>query len=155
MAPTKKTEVNENQPVTLAGWKKAATHTVLCPSGMRVGVKIPDLPALIEIGEVPQHLLEAAIGMAKSGDEQALTVESVAQQREFTALLVLKTVVDPVITEADLKEIPFEDVEFLVSIATRARDIDAEGEHIGGLSSSARFRAFRGLEDSIESLASE
>lgn len=155
MATTKKTEVDANTPVSLAAWKKAATHTVLCPSGARLGIRIPDLPAMIELGEIPQHLLETAIGMAKSGDEQELTVESVVQQREFTSALVLKTVVDPVITEADLKDIPHEDAQFIVEIATRARDVDAEGEHLGGLSGSARFRAFRGITDSTESLASE
>jgi hypothetical protein len=130
--------------VSLAGWKKAASHYVLCPSGVRVGIRIPDLPAMIESGEIPQHLLEAAIGFAASSDDTP-SLELIKKQREFTDHLVLKTVVEPKLTEADVSDIPYEDKDFLVSIATRQRDLDAEGEHIAGLMKSEKFRRFRKL----------
>ncbi len=131
--------------VSVAGWKKAAKHYPLCPSGVRVGIRIPDLAAMIEAGDIPQHLLEVALGVAMSGTEVKPTVELIKQQREFTDILVGLTVVEPKLSKTDLGEIPYEDKEFLVSVATRQRDVDAEGEHIGGLSTSEKFRRFRGL----------
>lgn len=145
-------------PVSLAGWKKSATHYPLCPSGARIGVRIPDLSEMIESGQVPNHLLDAALGQAFKEQEEGKTPspdevkKSFAQDREFNDLMILKTVVEPKLTEADVREIPTEDRDFIVAIATRARDVDAEGEHLGGLSSSAKFRKFRGLGDLDEAL---
>lgn len=137
-------DTQDNKAVSLSGWKKAATHNVLCPSGSRVGIRIPDLPAMIEAGEIPQHLLDAALGVAGDADSKP-SVELIKQQREFTDNLVLLTVVEPKITPADVRDIPYEDKEFIVSVATRQRDLDAEGEHIAGLTKSEKFRRFRGL----------
>ncbi len=131
--------------VSVAGWKKAAKHYPLCPSGVRVGIRIPDLAALIEAGDIPQHLLKAALGVAMSTTEVEPTVELIKQQREFTDILVMLTVLDPQLKESDLVDLPYEDKEFLVAVATRQRDVDAEGEHVGGLSTSEKFRRFRGL----------
>ncbi len=135
----------ENKATSIAAWKKAAVHYPLCPSGVRVGIRVPDLPKMIEAGDIPQHLLEVAIGVAVSGETVKPTVELITQQREFTDILVKLVVVDPPLKETDLPDVPYEDKEFLVSLATRQRDVDAEGEHIGGLSTSERFRRFRGL----------
>lgn len=132
--------------VTTAGaWKKMAVHPVTCPSGAEISIKIPDLARMIECGEIPQHLLDAAIGVAADSAERP-TVELIKQQREFTDLVVLASVAIPKITEADVKDLPYEDKEFIVSVATRQRDLDAVGEHIGGLTKSDKFRKFRGLD---------
>lgn len=128
---------------TVAGWKKAKTHNVLLPSGVRVEMVIPDLPALIETGEFPQHLLDAAIGIATKGE--VASKDDVVKQREFTDTLVQIAVVEPKLSPEDVKEIPFEDKEMIVALATRSRDLDAEGEHIAGLTKSEKFRRFRGL----------
>lgn len=133
------------KPVTVAQWKKNAVHYPLLPSGSRVGIKIPDLPALIEAGSIPQHLLEAALGLAAGGDDQPPTKELIAQQREFTDLVVAITVTEPALKPEDVKDVPYEDKELLVAFATRRRDLDAEGEHIAGLSTSEKFRRFRKL----------
>lgn len=138
----------------LTGWKKAATHPVVCPSGVTIEIRVPDLPALIEAGEIPQDLIEAALGAAGSGQRKP-TVEAVIQQREFTDKLTQLTVTDPVLKDADLPEVPYEDKEFIVAIATRQRDLDAEGNHIGGLDTSEKFRRFRRLgefESAVEGL---
>ena len=137
-------DTQDTKAVSLSGWKKAATHNVLCPSGSRVGIRIPDFPAMIEAGDIPQHLLDAALGVAGDADAKP-SVELIKQQREFTDNLVLLTVVEPKITPADVGDIPYEDKEFIVSVATRQRDLDAEGEHIAGLTKSEKFRRFRGL----------
>lgn len=132
------------EPTDLAGWKKAATHHPLMPSGVRVGIRIPDLPGMIEAGDIPQHLLDVALQVAGgTADSVKPSVELVKQQREFTDHLVMKMVVEPKLSEADLAEIPYEDKEMLVAIGTRARDRDAEGSHLAGLDTSEKFRRFR------------
>lgn len=138
------TEVTEKV-LNTAAWKKKALHTPLLPSGSRVKIKIPDLPRLIETGKIPNHLLEAALGVANSGEETKPSKELVVQQREFTDTLVMLTVVEPKLTEEDMEDIPYEDKEMIVSWATRQRDLDAEGEHLAGLTTSAKFRKFRYL----------
>lgn len=138
------------KPVSAAAWKKNAYHTVLCPSGSFVTIRIPDLPALIESGAIPQHLLDAAIGVATSQSDVEPSLELVKQQREFTDKLTELTVTSPKLTEADVADVPYEDKEFLVQVGTRQRDFDAEGSHIAGLDKSAKFRRFRGITDSDE-----
>lgn len=141
MAPTQKT-----QAVDVAGWKKAASHYPLLPSGVRVGIRIPDLAGLIESGDIPQHLLDAALEAAQpTANQEPPTKEKILQQLEWTNKLVQLTVVEPKLDENDLKEIPVEDKEFIVALATRSRDLDAEGEHLAGLTKSEKFRRFRGL----------
>lgn len=135
---------NPKQAVSLDAWKSAASHYPLCPSGVRVGIRIPDLAALIESGEIPQHLLDAALGVATKPDEKP-TKELIVKQREFTDLMVQLTVVEPKLSESDVRAIPVEDKEFIVAIATRQRDLDAEGEHLAGLTKSEKFRRFRNL----------
>lgn len=136
--------------VSKTAWFRAADHTVTLPSGARVGIRIPDLPTLIEAGELPQTLLDAAIGVATGGSEQP-TVESIKQEREFRDKLITLTVTEPKISDEDVKNIPVEDKDYLVEFALRQRDLDAEGEHIGGLTKSDKFRRFRGL-DSLDAL---
>lgn len=138
------TEVTEKT-LSTAGWKKNAFHTPLLPSGSRVKIKIPDLPRLIETGKIPNHLLDAALGVANTGEETKASKELITQQREFTDLLVILTVAEPKLTEADMEDIPYEDKEMIVAWATRQRDLDAEGEHLAGLTTSEKFRKFRYL----------
>lgn len=146
------TEVDETQKaVTASNWKKAAKHYPLLPSGVRVGIKLPDLPAMIEAGEIPQDLIEAAIGYANGQGPKEPDVESVAKDRRFRDELVKATVVEPKLTEDDLKDVPVEDKDLLVAFALRREDMDAEGEHLAGLTKSEKFRNFRGL-DSLDSL---
>lgn len=134
----------QTKAATLDQWVEAATHYPLCPSGVRVGIRIPDLPALIEAGEIPQHLLDVAIGVA-GGEDAKPSVELLKSQREFTDRLVQITVVEPQLDSEAVKKVPFEDKDFIVAVATRQRDLDAEGEHLAGLTKSEKFRKFRRL----------
>lgn len=140
------TDQEHPKATTKAGWKKAALYEgVRCPSGVYVDIKIPDLPALIEAGTIPQHLLDAAIGAASPAAVDTPTKDLIAKEREFTDVLVSLTVVNPAITEDDARELPYPDKEMLVALAMRKRDWDAEGEILGGLMSSEKFRRFRQL----------
>lgn len=132
-----------DKPTSLAAWKKSAVHNLVLPSGTVIGMKIPDVPTLIEAGTIPNHLLEAALGAAKNPEDQAPTRDMISQEREFTDLLVHLSVVDPKVSVEDAADIPMEDKAMIVAVATRQRDIDAEGNHIAGLDKSEKFRRFR------------
>ena len=139
--------MSKRKKTTAETWAQNALHYVVLPSGACVTIRIPDLPAMIETGEIPQHLLDAALGVA-SKPSQTPSKELIVQQREFTDTLVKITVVEPELTDAMLDPktgIPYEDKEMLVEIATRQRDLDAEGSHIGGLETSEKWRRFRGV----------
>lgn len=141
--------MSNTRTVTAASdWGQAAFHLVTLPSGATCKIRIPDLPALIETGEIPQHLLDAALGVAAKPNKTP-SKDLIIQQREFTDCLVMATVVEPELKESDLDPktgIPFQDKEMLVEIATRQRDLDAEGNHVGGLEKSEKWRKFRGLD---------
>jgi hypothetical protein len=127
-------------------WGKIGEHEVLCPSGAKVTIRIPDLAAVIESGELPQHLLDAALGVAAKitkGKQQEPTKELIAKEREFTDFLVALTVIKPDLTPDQARRVPYEDKEMIVAIATRQRDMDAGYNHIAGLDRSEKFRRFR------------
>lgn len=129
-----------------SAWKKAAVHDdVTLPSGVIVSIKIPNLPELVTAGEFPNHLVDTAISVA-SGTTK-VNSDHVKEQAEFHRHLVYKTVVEPALDLEDVKEIPTEDVELLVALATRQRDVDAVGRHIAGLDDSEEWRRFRGLSE--------
>lgn len=129
-------------------WTKAGVHNVLLHSGVRVDIRIPDLPALIETGVIPQHLLETAINVANAqqrGAPQQVDKETILRQKEFVDKIVEVTVVKPKLDPEKVREIPVEDRELITELATRSRDVDAEGEHIAGLNKSEKWRRFRGI----------
>lgn len=129
---------------TLANWKKAKDHEITLPSGVEVSVSVPNLPDLISAGSFPNNLIDAAISFA-SGQTKKITKEFLTEQAEFTRKLVSLTVVSPTISESDVSDLPYEDIEMIVEIATRNRDLDALGQHLAGLEKSEKFRKFRGL----------
>lgn len=138
--------------LTVADWNKKGEHAPLLPSGFRPKIRIPDLPALIEAGEIPQHLLDVALDVA-GGEDTRPSIELIKTQREYTDRLVQLTVIDPVLDDETVKSVPFEDKDMIVAIATRLRDLDAEGEHIAGLTKSDKFRKFRRLGEFSEDVA--
>lgn len=149
---TEAAETTETKRVSKTGWLRAADHTVTLPSGAVVGIKLPDLPALIEAGELPQGLLDAALKfVSPNAKPEEPSRESIGRDRAFRDLLVQITVTEPKITDADLPNIPVEDKDMIVDFALRQRDLDAVGEHIGGLTKYENFRRFRGI-DGVDSL---
>lgn len=137
------------------GWKKSRRHEVNLPSGFQVEIEVPNLPLLVKTGQLPNDLVSQALGVVQAGK---LSAEVIAEQADFYAKLVVETVKEPKVTEADVvgeDPIPFEDVEMLVEFATRQRDVDAIGHHLGGLHTSKEWRAFRGvgpLDEDVEGL---
>lgn len=138
------TEPTKKSTTTAAAWAKAARHIITLPSGVDVAVEIPDLPELVKSKEIPNDLVEVAITAAKGTTE--LSREHIEAQPEFYKLLTQLTVKEPEVTDDLYKKLPYEDKEMIVEIATRQRDLDAEGKHIGGLHTSHQWRSFRGLD---------
>jgi hypothetical protein len=136
------------RPKSAAEWGKRGVHTVVLPSNTEVDIRIPDIPKLIKEEKLPNHLIDVAIRVAQG--TQQVSSEHIKEQPEFYANLVALTVVEPQVTAedclADPPLVPYEDQELLVELATRQRDLDAEGNHIAGLDKSEKWRKFRGLD---------
>lgn len=136
-------------PASKSAWKKNAVHTIMLPSATVVKIKLPDLPAMIEAGNIPAPLINTALATAKrvnDGETPETTVDDIVKEREFTDIIVQFTVVEPKLEPSDLADIPAEDKTMIVEFATRVRDLDAEMHHISGLDKiSERFRQVRGL----------
>lgn len=142
--------VDSPKPATLAQWRKAKTHTITLPSSTVVEIEIPDLPALVKTGQIPNELVDIAIKVAKGTKE--ITRDDIVQQADFYNKLCVLAVKSPALTEENVADIPFEDREMIVEIATRQRDIDAVGHHLAGLESVKEWRNFRGLTFGYENL---
>lgn len=130
----------------VSSWKGVRRHEVTLPSGFVCKIEVPNLPLLVKTGALPNDLVSQALGLVQSGK---LTAEAIADQSDFYAKLVVETVKEPDLTPEDVTgedPIPFEDVEMIVEIATRQRDLDAIGDHIGGLHTNEKWRVFRGLD---------
>lgn len=132
----------------LGAWKNKSKHEITLPSGAEIAIKIPNLPQLIKTGQIPNELIDAAIGAQDMTPDR----ESVVKQAEIYNMIVALTVIEPKVTEEDVADLPFEDIEMIVEIATRQRDLDAVGHHIGGLEKSEDFRKFRSLGFGSETL---
>lgn len=145
-------------PTTLDGWKRTKDHLVTLPSGASVTFQIPNLAVMAKSGQLPNSLLAVAVpGSVKEADvttpEEAQ--ERIARLADFQKWLIAKAVVEPPLEEEDVAGLPTEDVDCLVELATRGRDTDAVGHHIGGLEASPEWRRFRGVPALDEDLLDE
>lgn len=147
--------------VSKSAWKKAKVHTVTLPSGAVVDISIPNLAQMAKGGELDNELLAAAVPdvatLTAENEPKQLTPEekreNLTKLADFHAWLVSVTLVDPKLSAAEVLEtVPTPDIEVLVEFASRRRDVDVVGHHIGGLEVSAEWRTFRGLPTSEQNL---
>lgn len=138
---------------TKTGWKKAKVHTVTLPSGEQVKIQIPNLAALAKGGELPNDLLQHAApdppvpGTVPEPQSEADKVKNLTTLAEFQSWLVSIMLVEPKLEAKEVLDVvPTPDLEVLVELASRRRDMDVVGHHIGGLEVSADFRKFRGID---------
>lgn len=147
-----------------AAWGKLGVHTVTCPSGMTVKMRIPNLQLLIRQDRIPGKLMEVALreslgqpildqvrgggeaGNGSVGDDFDLekAKELISQGFEFQRWLVTEAVVEPKVTVEDLDAglVPEEDAEMLSALAQRIRFTDAKGVRLGVMPLDA-FEEFR------------
>jgi hypothetical protein len=48
-------------PPNLGAWQRRTLHTITCPSGQRLRIRIPGIATLLEHGDVPDDLVELAL----------------------------------------------------------------------------------------------
>lgn len=153
--PTSEEEAHANREkltATKTAWKKAGVHSgVVCPSGVVISIKIPNLAKLAQSGEIPNELVDLAT-KAESGDIDAVTPDALAKLAELQNFLISQTVVEPKIAPADVADLPTEDLQFITEIAYRQRDVDAVGNQIAGLDKLATYATFRDQRLSDEAL---
>jgi len=128
---------------TLEGWKQHKRHEVTLPSGYVIEMEIPNLPQMIKTGHIPNDLVKIATDVLEG--KVKITPEIIAEHQDFYRKLILMSVKEPALSEDDLDDIPFEDQELIVAIATRQTDMDAEYRQLGGLHKSKTFRSVRGI----------
>lgn len=149
MAPTETPEVPKAK--TADDLKKRAVHKdVTLPSGIKVDIRLPNLPQMIKSGTLPNELIDAAIEHQNS---EKITKEILVETWEFTEFIVPLTLVTPEITKEDVKDLDINDLELLTAFAARRTDMDAIGHQLGGLETQEAFRKHRGIVDLDEALA--
>lgn len=155
---------------TLAGWQQRL-HTVTCPSGQRLRIRIPGVETIIQHGDLPDELVEIALlevtrqdGAAGAIAEQLPDLDSagkLARLAEFAAFQreLVRAAVREVETDTDVWEplelgrdetagLPEADVEMVAMIVLRLRSQDARGVTIGvePIDRWARFHQAHGLD---------
>jgi len=153
--PSSEEEAAENRAKLVGSktaWKKAGVHTgVVLPSGFVISVKIPNLPALAESGSIPNELVDLAVAM-QGDDPPPVDSDALTKLSELQSFLVSKTVVEPAITPDEVSDLPAEDLQFIIEIAYRQRDVDALGNQISGLDKLAKYATFRDVSYGDEAL---
>lgn len=147
--------MSQTSTTSKSAWKKAGVHTVTLPSGAVVDIRIPNLAQMAQAGELDNDLLQYAVpNLPTDADEEPTPEqkkENLTKLANFHQWLVSKTLVSPALSPDEVKEtVPTPDLEVLVELASRRRDMDVVGHHIGGLEVSAEFRKFRGIESGDE-----
>lgn len=125
---------------TVDSWKKSKRHKITLPSGVEVEIEVPNLRHLMQVGEIPNNLID---DIGSSPEDAQITPELLQKQQDFYNKLIKATVKAPEITESDVQELPYEDIEFLTEIALRQRESDALGKHIGGLDQHSNYKSVR------------
>lgn len=124
-------------------WKKRGVHEgVTLPSGAVVTLRLPNIPNMVKTGTLPNPLLEAA--MQQQGAEK-ITKEVVESTADYVKFIIPQMLIDPQVSEDDVPELPYEDIELLIAFANRSTDIDAAYRQLGGLDKLDRFREARGI----------
>lgn len=134
-----------------AQWIKNRTHDITLPSGTEVQIELPNLGEMIKGGELSNKLVQIA---TKKINREDINVDLISQLADFNRFLVAKTVVNPKVEETDVPSLPPEDIDLIVALANRERDVDAVGHQLAGLESDAAFRKFRRFDSSDEDLQS-
>lgn len=158
---TTKTPPFTAPPPSLTAWQARSVHTITCPSGQRLRIRIPGVATILEHGDLPDDLVEFALaevtnerGAAGMLADEFARVESngagdvrevkLARMREFAmfqrhlvcaAVVAVETATDvweDVTLSVDgLDVLPEDDLALVSEIVLRLRASDARGVRIG------------------------
>lgn len=153
----------------LAAWQ-TRLHTITCPSGQQLRIRIPGVETILEHGDLPESLIEMALkeitrqdGAAGAVAEELPTLEPEARirrlaefgafQRELVAAAVMEIADgdkwEPLrLTGDEVRELPDQDVEMVAMIVLRIRSTDARGVTVGvePIDRWARFHETHGID---------
>lgn len=160
----------------LDGWKQRGLHTVTCPSGQRLRIRIPGIATLLEHGDLPGDLVSVALSEIEhergaagaladsmTADEPVdAKLERVARFASFQRHLVKHAVAqvetgggwhNVELSDDDVSELPEDDLAMVAEIVQRLRVFDARGVRIGvePLDRWAAFREVHGCGEDCES----
>lgn len=141
------TPTEQATPATKEAWRNARDHLVTLPSKTQVTIRIPNLPNIIKAGNIPNALMAVATQVAATGSVKKLDAEVIKEIPDFYRYLVSTTVVKPELAPEDVDDLPYEDIELIVALATRETEFDAVGHQLAGLEKIDSFRRFRNLPD--------
>lgn len=177
------TSTPTEQPPSLTGWQARGLHTITCPSGQRLRIRIPGIATLLEHGDLPDELIEIALLEVSRSDGAAGAIaeeiqniptdatdarlERLHQFAQFQRHLVCAAIaaVDAgndrwegvTLTPDALDGLPEDDLAMVAEIVQRLRGTDARGVRIGvePIDRWARFHEAHGLDpQSCEACAS-
>jgi hypothetical protein len=141
--------MSEPSATSKSAWKKANSHTITLPSSKVVTIKLPNLPEMIKGGSFPNALIPIAV---KRIQEEEITADKIKELADYHRFLIHKMLLSPTVEEEDVPDLPPADIDMLISIANRERDMDAVGHHLSGLETVDSFKRFRGIDSSSEDL---
>ncbi len=153
------TKTKQEPSPSLSAWQARSVHTITCPSGQRIRIRIPGIATLLEHGDLPDDLTEIALlelsaengatgelaqQLASSANgNRAEILERVRQYGQFQRELVRAAVVavesapdkwqDVTLTLDDIGggSLPEDDLALVAEIVQRLRATDARGVKIG------------------------
>lgn len=103
-------------------WKAKSVMRITLPSGVDVDIRIPNLANILMSGELPNNLREIALAELSGKTKTELTEDHLRANAQFVRHLVIATVVNPKLEDADLDDLPQSDIDVLAAIANREVD---------------------------------
>ncbi len=152
------TKTKQDPSPSLSVWQARSVHTITCPSGQRIRIRIPGIATLLEHGDLPDDLTEIALlelsavngatgelaqQLASTNGNRAEILERVRQYGQFQRELVRAAVVavesapnkwqDVTLSMDDIGggSLPEDDLALVAEIVQRLRATDARGVKIG------------------------
>jgi len=144
---------------SLSAWQARAVHTITCPSGQRLKIRIPGIGTLLEHGDLPEDLIEIALlelsaengatgelaaELARAnGDNRGQVLERIRRYGTFQRELVRAAVTAVETSAGEWQEVslsaddvasgalPEDDLALVAEIVQRLRGHDAKGVRIG------------------------
>jgi len=162
---------SEKPSASLSAWQARSIHTITCPSGQRLRIRVPGIATILEHGDLPDDLIEIAllelssengaagqlgVELAEAGanGKRAEILERIKRFGAFQRELVRAAVVAVETKGGRWQEVhlsvedvasdalPEDDLALVAEIVQRLRSHDARGVKIG-VESIDRWASFR------------
>lgn len=160
---TARKQHSSNGVASLEEWKGRRTALATLPTGLKVRLRSVTLDELAADEALPDDLVAVAVNertgltaveLARRVSEDTGSAREYSQQiLRLRDKLVLRAVVEPDLTEADLDEVDPFDKDMVANIASRQTDVDATGRRVWGVEPLNTFQVFRDKHGCVEGCA--